>query len=367
MISADLIGAYIKNPLEKNEISVKDLNELVAKYPYCSSLFMLQIKTMSTQNDVDFDKALKIAAAHVMDRERLFRLINEATEISEVHEEEEVTENILADTDIVEEVTEDVTATIERSTIDEVVAEKVVDETIVTLDTAETLTEETSSQEEKEEESTEAIAFETEGIEEVSKLDKEAETVMSEPLDSTEIDLTLTEDTAEEEVEEEVTSTASISEDRMETKVAISTREMSFIEWLKFKQSGDHSTDELKAESTISEEKELIEEESDTTESQPIKKGMSKNEIDALLDKFISEEPKISKPKKEFFNPTTSAKKSLEDSSELVSETLAQIHFLQKNYDKAIKTYKQLILIYPEKKAFFADQIKIIEKEKSAR
>jgi hypothetical protein len=41
---------------------------------------------------------------------------------------------------------------------------------------------------------------------------------------------------------------------------------------------------------------------------------------------------------------------------------LARIYIEQKNYKKAIQSYKILSLKYPEKSGFFADQIKAIKK-----
>ncbi|MFD1063244.1 hypothetical protein ACFQ1Q_08285 [Winogradskyella litorisediminis] len=84
----------------------------------------------------------------------------------------------------------------------------------------------------------------------------------------------------------------------------------------------------------------------------------------ATIDKFISENPKI--------KPSTKAPKpklvdnyeKLEDS--LMTETLARIYLEQKNYEKAIQSYRILSLKYPEKSSFFADQIKAV-KELSER
>jgi hypothetical protein len=45
----------------------------------------------------------------------------------------------------------------------------------------------------------------------------------------------------------------------------------------------------------------------------------------------------------------------------LVTETLAKIHVMQHNFGKAIESYQQLMLLHPEKKAYFADRIKEIE------
>jgi hypothetical protein len=44
-----------------------------------------------------------------------------------------------------------------------------------------------------------------------------------------------------------------------------------------------------------------------------------------------------------------------------MTETLARVYLEQKNYDKALQSYKILSLKYPEKSGFFADQIKRIK------
>lgn len=67
------------------------------------------------------------------------------------------------------------------------------------------------------------------------------------------------------------------------------------------------------------------------------------------------------KPKINFFNPQSSAKKSVTKKNLPVSETLAKVFESQGNYPLAISTYEQLILIFPEKKIFFADQIEKIK------
>jgi hypothetical protein len=44
-----------------------------------------------------------------------------------------------------------------------------------------------------------------------------------------------------------------------------------------------------------------------------------------------------------------------------MTETLARIYVEQKNFKKAIQSYKILSLKYPEKSSFFANQIKAVE------
>lgn len=78
---------------------------------------------------------------------------------------------------------------------------------------------------------------------------------------------------------------------------------------------------------------------------------------EALIDKFILEEPRISKPKADFFSPDDSAQRSNIDEEEIVSETLAQLYAKQGNTTKAIQIYKKLSLLNQEKSRYFAAQI----------
>ena len=80
-----------------------------------------------------------------------------------------------------------------------------------------------------------------------------------------------------------------------------------------------------------------------------------------LIDKFIEQEPRISKLKREeFFSPVQSAEQSLIENDEIVTETLARVYLEQEHFDKAISAYEKLSLKYPQKNSFFANQIKLI-------
>jgi hypothetical protein len=87
-----------------------------------------------------------------------------------------------------------------------------------------------------------------------------------------------------------------------------------------------------------------------------------------LIEKFIQKRPKIRT--KEIEELPVTEKRSQKDLSEpytqapeaLMTETLAKVYVQQKNYKKAIQAYKILILKYPEKSGFFADQIRTIKK-----
>jgi tetratricopeptide (TPR) repeat protein len=90
-------------------------------------------------------------------------------------------------------------------------------------------------------------------------------------------------------------------------------------------------------------------------EEKPVVTDSSKED---LIDRFIREQPSISRSKADFFDPVKMAKSSLEEKDDIVSETLAQIHAQQGNTDKAIEIYRKLSLKYPEKSSYFAAQIK---------
>jgi hypothetical protein len=88
-------------------------------------------------------------------------------------------------------------------------------------------------------------------------------------------------------------------------------------------------------------------------------KVLSKTEI---IDKFIAENPQISRPKQEFYNPMVVAQTSVVDKENIISETLATIYLNQGYVEKAISVYQKLSLKNPEKSVYFAE---LIEKAKN--
>ena len=51
-----------------------------------------------------------------------------------------------------------------------------------------------------------------------------------------------------------------------------------------------------------------------------------------------------------------------DDEEGYFTETLARIYIKQGRYSKALEIIKRLNLIYPKKNAYFADQIRFLEK-----
>ena len=78
-----------------------------------------------------------------------------------------------------------------------------------------------------------------------------------------------------------------------------------------------------------------------------------------MIDKFIENNPKIIPVAKDAVVPAIEP--FSEDTSHLMTETLARVYLEQKKYSKAIQAYEILILKYPEKSSFFANRISDIK------
>ncbi len=307
MISAEDIGNFIENPTAIPKSQLEELSALCDKFPYSSTLHLLYLKGLSNHGDINFEEVLKRSAAHAVDREQLHAVIhgedaiyrNEKradAEESATYENEQVVEESVAETN--QEAVEDIEEEIKKEAIEEeVVEEKIVEEDL--------LKEQIAAKETK----GDVDLIETDIISAAATTAYEQET----------------EELVEESTDEEIEAAASTTEKVIEENLDF--ENMTFIQWLNYKQG------------------------------KPIK---SKSDTDDLVNKFIQDEPSISKPSKKFYDPVESAKESLDESSELVSETLAKIHIRQQNFGKAIETYEQLMHLYPEKKAIFASRIEEI-------
>lgn len=121
------------------------------------------------------------------------------------------------------------------------------------------------------------------------------------------------------------------------------------------------SLDELKA--IIANRLKEMEAEKQRKESEPeAPKKLSRKE---LIDKFILENPSITRPKAEFYNPISVAQNSITDQENIVSETLAKIYEKQGYFEKAISIYEKLSVKYPEKSSIFAAQIERLKENQT--
>jgi len=128
----------------------------------------------------------------------------------------------------------------------------------------------------------------------------------------------------------------------------------SFNEWLKLTSFNPIERNEETSEDTS------IEEETNNTSESASEQESDRDKKFELIDKFIASNPKL-EPAKTSGKKQNLAKDRMIQPEALMTETLARIYVEQKNYKKAIQSYKILSLKYPEKSGFFADQIKAIE------
>ena len=82
-----------------------------------------------------------------------------------------------------------------------------------------------------------------------------------------------------------------------------------------------------------------------------------------LIDNFINNENgKIELKDEPEYLPDLEANEKKEGDEKYFTETLAQIYIKQGRYSKALEIIKRLNLNYPKKNAYFADQIRFLEK-----
>jgi hypothetical protein len=80
-----------------------------------------------------------------------------------------------------------------------------------------------------------------------------------------------------------------------------------------------------------------------------------------LIDKFIEANPRM-EPRQDDHPQIDISEDSVKENDGIFTDTLAKIYVRQGLYSKAIFAYEKLILKYPEKSDYFADQIEEIKK-----
>lgn len=95
-------------------------------------------------------------------------------------------------------------------------------------------------------------------------------------------------------------------------------------------------------------------------QQEPTKQKKHSKKQDEIIESFIKTEPRIVPREADYSQAEVLARKSIEDTGEFVSETLAVIYLKQGNKEKAKKIYEKLCLKFPEKSSYFAAQIEKI-------
>ncbi|WP_299119454.1 hypothetical protein [uncultured Winogradskyella sp.] len=284
---------------QSNDLALK-INE----YPYFQPLRALYLKGLKQKESYKYNNALKITAAHTADRSVLFDYIT-----SDVFNQNEVSEQIKQNSEAIK--------SIEVNEVDDISVNK-----SVTIDDA-----------------LKAHIKATEGV-----LDPDlfkAKPIPKPQFETPKIeDSIIAVDVQNITPEKKLNIGKPLEFDKSESH--------SFTEWLKITSFKPIIRDETKIK---------VEDKTPNTSTTPLESKL------AIIDKFISENPKIkpisdNAPKPKLVNNDDAI------SDSLMTETLARIYLEQKNYDKAIQSYKILSLKYPEKSSFFANQIKWVKELK---
>lgn len=379
MLSSEYIHEKILDTTSCTSEDVRKLAELMELYPYVSSFPILYLKALANSKDVRLESEIEKYAYRISSRAVLYELLNPrfeaeiAPKTQAVIQEEvknTIQETIVIEEEIVPEAPVEIVEEIEKPFLETIEVEE---ETIPEVQ-AEIV-------EEVEKLVLETIKVEEELTPEVkAEIAEEVEKPVLETIEVEEeiVPVEKSEDFKKENDQlEQLIQAAAISSSFMETNFHEEEKETKLE--LEIEKTPDSEiVAEKKIEKITIVEKTEIEPKSERSFSSWLSLGATTSAINPIETKVIKketkepeieEEPKkieyynFEKPKKEFYSPVKKAKESLSENNMPVSETLAKIFALQGNYPKSIYVYEQLILIFPEKKSFFATQIKNLKKK----
>ncbi len=300
----------LSHPEQLDTAHTTNVGDIVARYPYFQPARALYLKGLKTKESFKYNQELKTTAAYTTDRSILFDFIT-----SDAFNQNEISKLIKQNTELLKgiEVKDvDDMSIRKRVTIDDVLKQQIED--------SEAILDPHLFEEKPRSTTTPSQETPTNPL-----VNVDVKNIQSSP-------------------EEQLNIGKPLDFDKNETH--------SFTQWLKIT---SFKPIEREAEDTTDQ----IETRPKTSIQEPKPESALERKFD-LIDKFITSNPKIT-PVKDVKPTINLAQTQLVQNDSLMTETLARIYLEQKNYDKAIQSYKILILKYPEKSVFFADQIKAVK------
>ena len=287
----------LQHPQEVTALQTEALKRVLDTFPYCQSARAIYLKGLKNKESFNYNQELKKTASYTTDRSILFDYIT-----SQEFLQNKISQSIKQNSEHVKDITVDVEdISVSKSvTIDDALKQQIKDTTGV--------------------------------------LDPELFQPKIERSKIANFSLDVSENI--EEVEENITP-ETISANQI----------LNLGKPLQFDHNETHSFNEwLKLTSFAPIKRE---------EEQEVLKTEKDKKFD-LIEKFITKNPKL-KPIKTTKANINIAEAQMIQPEALMTETLARIYVEQKNYKKALQSYKILSLKYPEKSGFFADQIKAVK------
>jgi hypothetical protein len=335
MLNWDQIAQRIQNPTLSKGTDLVELKELCVKYPYSQVFPLVYLKAISDEKHIHFEEELENFAYRITDRVQLYDLLNNHSEKStdEILLEDSKQEETNQPAEIALDLPEDIESkSDDESPIEEIPVALVENSSLKTeneADLAETDIQSPSID----------FILNPEKVDSDPEMDALEKQIMASSL-SANFQL--------EDVEEEDTLASEIAFD-----LSIVNQTMDDEEEIEIKEIGSRQSSSINFEQPRT-----------FTNWLKINETSSEGSIDDMNDS----EPELiyiefDKPKREFFSPAKIAKESLSEETLPVSETLAKIFEIQGNIPKAIYVYEQLGLIIPEKKSYFASQIRKLKKK----
>jgi len=348
---------HLKEPELLSKDSIMPLMDLVSQFPYCSTLQVLLAMNLFKENHIIYESQLKLAACCITDRNLLRLHIAKAGDLREkasLPDEYRVPEaNLSQDQETVaaaDQQTDQPTEEVARETTGVAETDVQADETRqAEAAVAETEVEPVAATEPAEKAPVEDAKAMAEAPQQAPETEPSAMT--DKRVDELVVAATEPEATAESlepQPEPEVIQEDDIADDEGD-------------EDLQKNEPGRKTIEELKR--IVEERIRQIEREK---QGKPAETPNPASTVD-LIEQFIKNNPSISRPRADFYNPVTFAHQSVIDQENIVSETLARIYINQGHFDKAIVVYEKLSLKYPEKSSYFAALIEETKKSKNIK
>jgi tetratricopeptide (TPR) repeat protein len=301
MRSEQFVG-FMESPGRLDAIALGVLDEIIVEYPYCQPAQMLFLKGLQNEENIRFNRQLKVTAAYAFDRMVLFELLHvpkyvmNSNHSAIVEEPEKPIENHIV------EISEELTEVSDKSDLvlqlEHILP--IADSDLLLFDFP---------------------AFSEDGLPEVPAQNLAKDLTMV-PVNDVSVDIS-TNETAQELLQQFLESDP-LSRRKINRPVM---RSMG-------------AANDLPGSGN---------------------RILHKTPADDLIDRFIGNtQPKVLRPDYVPAIDNDVSLNSLKEDDEFLTETLARIYVQQGYFQKAIQTYEKLSLKIPEKSVYFASQIEMV-------